>query len=50
MSLNLKTPPDENEGGMGGLNHTPYLVKQLVIIIMWVKAHYNGKNLYQFVF
>jgi hypothetical protein len=38
MPLNLNPPPkDENEGGEGGLNHTPYSIKPLVIIIMWVK-------------
>jgi hypothetical protein len=28
-------PPDDDEGGVGGLNHTPHLVKPLVMMTMF---------------
>jgi hypothetical protein len=30
------SPPNDDESGVGGLNHTPYLVKPLVMIILFL--------------
>jgi hypothetical protein len=29
------SPPNDDEGGVGGLNHTPHLVKPLVMMTMF---------------
>jgi len=34
-----QSPIDDDEGGVGGLNHTPHLVKPLVIMSLSLESH-----------
>ncbi len=34
-----QSPKDDDEGGVGGLNHTPHLVKPLVIVSLSLESH-----------
>jgi len=39
ISKSKKSPPDDDEGGVGGLNYTPRMTKSLVIVSMSFESY-----------